>query len=73
MYFFIASEKKNFLCYYAIPLLLNCLPEVYTTHLMLLVGATYQLLKESISAAERDDAACFLKLFAAQASPLYGI
>lgn len=67
-----ASEKKNFLLYYAVPLLLNWLPEVYIQHVMLLVGGVFRLLKESITLEDRSSAASYLKLFCAQASVLYG-
>ena len=70
---FSASEKKNFLLYYAVPLLLEHLPQVHVNHLMFLVGGTYRLLKKSISGEDMDDAACYLKLFCAQASALYGM
>ncbi len=69
----LASEKKNFLLYYAVPLLLDHLPKVYVNHLMFLVGGTYRLLKKSISPEDGDDAACYFKLFCAQASALYGM
>lgn len=69
----LASEKKNFLLYYAVPLLRNYLPELYALHLMLLVGGLYRLLKESISPDDRESSATFLKLFCAQASALYGM
>ena len=39
---------------------------------MLFVGATHRFLKASISVVDKEDAACFLKLFRAQASVLYG-
>lgn len=68
-----ASEKKNFLLYYAVPLLMKYLPDVYTRHLMLLVGGLYRLLKESISPEDRKSSASFLRLFCAQASSLYGM
>ena len=68
-----ASEKKSFLLYYAVPLLLEHLPQVYVNHLMFLVGGTYRLLKRSISGEDMNDAACYLKLFCAQASALYGM
>lgn len=67
-----ASEKKNFLLYYAVPLLLKHLPDIYVLHLMLLVGGIYRLLKETISLQERESSASCLKLFCAQAATLYG-
>ena len=67
-----ASEKKNFLGYYAVPLQ-HHLPQVFAHHLMLLVVATHRLLKGSISSSDREDAASVLKLFCAQASALYGM
>lgn len=72
-YYLLASEKKNFLLYYAVPLLLKYLPDVYALHLMLLVGGIYRLLKESISLHDRESSSSFLKLFCAQASTLYGM
>ena len=69
----LASEKKNFLLYYAVPLLLKHLPDIYVLHLMLLVGGIYRLLKETISVQERESSASCLKLFCAQAATLYGM
>jgi hypothetical protein len=42
-------------------------------HLMFLVGGAYRLLKTSISGKDRDDAACYFKLFCAQGYVLYGM
>ena len=69
----LASEKKNFLLYYAVPLLLKYLPDMYVLHLMLLVGGIYRLLKETISLQERESSASCLKLFCAQSATLYGM
>lgn len=58
-----ASEKKNFLLYYAVPLLMKYLPDMYVLHLMLLVGGIYGLLKETISLQERESSAYALSYF----------
>ena len=44
-----ASEFYNWLFYYSIPLLYEYLPEKYFQHWLLLVIASYNLLKDEIS------------------------
>ncbi|PFX25222.1 hypothetical protein AWC38_SpisGene10168 [Stylophora pistillata] len=68
----VASEKKNFRLYYAVPLLMKYLPDMHVLHLMLIVGGIYGLLNETISLQERESSASCLKLFCAQASTLHG-
>ncbi|KAK3744830.1 hypothetical protein QZH41_008812 [Actinostola sp. cb2023] len=67
-----ASEKRAFLLYYSVPLLMGRLPEEYLNHYNLLVGAIFRLLKSSITPVNLQQASLYLKLYCAQASGLYG-
>jgi len=70
--FLTASEKRAFLLYYSVPLLMGRLPEEYLNHYNLLVGAIFRLLKSSITPVNLQQASLYLKLYCAQASGLYG-
>ena len=69
---FAASEKRAFLLYYAVPLLMSYLPSDHLHVLMMLAGGLFRLLKQSISRGELQEAHTYLKLFVAKAPVLYG-
>lgn len=67
-----ASEFRNWLLFYAIPCLINILPDVYLKHFSLLVEATYLLLSTGITAADLNKANILLHAFLKNAQLLYG-
>ena len=69
---FSANEKRAFLLYYSIPLLVERLDETCFLHLAFLVGGIYRLLKDSISKTDLEGAGVLLKLYCAQAPYVYG-
>ena len=69
---FVASEKRAFLLFYAVPLLSSYLPNDHLIFLMYLCGGLFRLLKRSISSEDLREARTYLKLFVAQAPVLYG-
>lgn len=58
-----ASELRNFLLYYSIPILSGTLPELYFNHYLMLVHAMYLLLQNSISAPHLQESSCLLRQF----------
>ena len=72
IYYFPASEKRAFLLYYATPLLSRYLPSDHHLFLMLLTGAMFRLLKQSILQEELHEAHTYLRLFTAQAPFFFG-
>ena len=68
----VASEKRAFLLFYAVPLLVDRLPLDHFHFLAYLCGGVFRLLKHSISQEDLREAHTFLKLFVAQAPVLYG-
>ena len=68
----LASEKRAFLLYYAVPLLSSYLPSNHLFFLMMLTGGLFRLLKQSISRTELQEACTYFKLFTAQAPIFYG-
>lgn len=67
-----ASEFRNWMLYYSLPLLLGKLPSLYWHHYSLLVCAIHILLKDRISLAEIDAAEKMLNDFYALVPELYG-
>jgi len=67
-----ASELRNWLLFYSLPLLLGCLPPLYLHHYALLVCALHILLKESISSSQIDAAEAMLSDFVTLLPELYG-
>ncbi|XP_073716926.1 uncharacterized protein [Misgurnus anguillicaudatus] len=70
--FWKASEYRNFLLFYSIPCLIGILPSDYLEHLLLLVQATYCLLKDDMSSHDIDVAEHLLKTFVSRFERLYG-
>lgn len=68
----IANEYRNWLLYYAIPILANFLPMKYYNHLLLLVKGIYTLLKTSITKNDLKDAELSLKAFVFLMDEVYG-
>lgn len=67
-----ASELRNWLLYYSLPLLLPNLPSLYLHHYALLVCAMHILLQNEISAAQIDAADEMLHDFCLLLPELYG-
>ena len=67
-----ASEFRNFLLYYSLPLFRDRLPKEYFQHWLLLVEAVTILLKDAISDDELNAAEIMLRSFVRDISPLYG-
>ena len=58
-----ASEYRNWLLFYSLPILLNCLPPDYVHHFALLVTSMHILLNSSISPDDIDAAETMLETF----------
>ena len=69
--FWKASEFKNWLLFYSLPLLLDYLPSLYIHHYALLVCAMHILLQESIDSSLLDAAEIMLKDFKVLLPELY--
>lgn len=67
-----ASECRNFLLFYSLPCLSGILSCDYLEHLLLLVQATYLLLKDDMSSHDIDVAENLLKTFVSRFERLYG-
>jgi hypothetical protein len=67
-----ASELRNWLLFYSVPLLKGILPEVYLKHYACLVEGTYILLSEGIANQDLNRADLLLKLFVQNMENLYG-
>ena len=67
-----ASEFRNWMLYYSLPLLLGKLPSLYWCHYSLLFCSLHILLKNRISLAEVDAAEKILHDFYSLISELYG-
>ena len=67
-----ASEYRSFILFYSVPCMWGILPLKYFIHLMLLVEATYILLKSSISQEELNEAKQMLVIFCSSVESLYG-
>ena len=67
-----ASELRNWLLFYSLPLLLGCLPPLYLHHYALLVCALHVLLKESNCNSQIDAAEAMLSDFVTLLPELYG-
>lgn len=70
--FWKASELRNWLLYYSLPLLLDFLPSLYWHHFALLVCAMHILLSESITHAQIEAAEQMLNTFHRFLPELYG-
>ncbi|KAL7294968.1 hypothetical protein TKK_0011679 [Trichogramma kaykai] len=70
---FKASEWRNIMCYYLIPLFKQILPQKYLNHWLLLVAGIRIFLKKKIQPEEHQRAENFLKEFVSQIRSLYGI
>ena len=70
--FWKASEFRNFLLYYSLPLFADFLPSKYYQHWLLLVSSSYILLKDAISETELKSAEIMLKSFVRDVGSLYG-
>lgn len=70
--FWKASEFRNWLLYYSLPILLNYLPPLYWHHYALLVCAIHILLKDHITYASLDAAEQMLTDFHLLLPELYG-
>ena len=67
-----ASEFKNWLLFYSVPILKGYLPSLYYHHYVLLVTALHILLQESISVQQAEAAEMMLKDFVSLLPELYG-
>jgi hypothetical protein len=67
-----ASEYKNFLLYYSLPLLFNILPALYHDHLILFVSSIFLLSQDKISDEDLLIAERNLNEFVIQYQELYG-
>ena len=67
-----ASELRNWLLYYSLPLFMDFLPSLYLHHYALLVCALHILLQDSLSNAQVDAAEVMLCDFVALLPELYG-
>ena len=67
-----ASELRNWLLFYSLPLLLDILPPLYWHHYALLVCAMHIMLNDSISHAQVDAAEQMLRDFCILLPELYG-
>ena len=67
-----ASELRNWLLFYSLPLLMDFLPYLYLHHYTLLVCALHILLQDSLSNAQVDAAEVMLCDFVALLPELYG-
>lgn len=67
-----ASEFRNFLLYYSLPIFKEFLPEEYFKHWLYLVVSSYTLLKDSISETDLELCDILLKLFVRDVGRLYG-
>ena len=67
-----ATEWRNWLLYYSVPLLRGILPDRYLRHWTLLTSAVFQLLNERISLNMVDDAEMKLGEFVSDIARLYG-
>ena len=67
-----ASELRNWLLYYSLPLLLTYLPSLYWHHYALLVCAMHIMLSQSITHAQIDAAEQMIKDFYLLLPELYG-
>lgn len=72
LHYWKASEFKQWLLFYSLPLLLNCLPSLYWHHFALLVCAMHIFLSDSITMAEIDAAEQMLNDFCILLPDLYG-
>lgn len=70
--FWKASEFRNWLLYYSLPILLNFLPPLYRHHYALLICAVHILLKDYITYASLDAAEQMLADFHRLLPELYG-
>ncbi len=70
--FFVASEYRAWMQFYALPVLKDILPATYHKHLALLVCAMHILLGESISSSSLAQAKTLLDRFYVQYEQLYG-
>jgi len=68
-----ASEFRNFLLYYSLPIFKEFLPHRYLQHWLLLVVSSYTLLKDSISENELQSCDIMLKVFVRDVGHLYGL
>lgn len=67
-----ASELRAWLLFYSFPVLSNSLPDAYLQHFVLLIGAVYMLLSESISKDQIDLSQMLLFRFVDGVHELYG-
>ena len=67
-----ASELKNWLLFYSLPLLQGCLPPLYLHHFALFVCAVHILLQEKISLDQINAAEFMLNEFYNMVPELYG-
>ena len=67
-----ASEYKNWLLFYSVPILKGHLPSLYYHHYVLLVSALHILLQESISLEQLNAAEMMIKDFISLMPELYG-
>lgn len=67
-----ASEFRNFLLFYSLPLFRDRLPKLYFQHWLLLVEAVYILLKDAISENDLCAAEIMLRSFVRDVGSLYG-
>jgi hypothetical protein len=67
-----ASEFRNFLLFYSLPLFNGILPEKYFQHWILLVAAAHILLKEAISENDINCCEIMLRAFVRDVGTLYG-
>lgn len=70
--YFKASELRNWLLYYSLPILLDHLPPLYFHHYTLLVCAMHVLLQDSLSSTQIDAAESMLSDFVTVLPELYG-
>ncbi|XP_036140791.1 uncharacterized protein LOC118644940 [Monomorium pharaonis] len=71
--FFKASEYYNWILYYSIPTIVNCLPNKYFQHWLLLVISLFNLLQKPIRIyPELEQTEILLKLFVRDIGKLYG-
>ena len=67
-----ASELRNWLLFYSLPILMMCLPPLYLHHYALLVSAIHILLQESLTTSQITAAELMLCDFVALLPELYG-
>lgn len=67
-----ASEFRNFLLFYSLPVFDGILPQKYLQHWILLVGAAHILLKETISDNDINCAEIMIRAFVRDVGALYG-